>query len=73
MQIFFAKSLSERFRAGKFFWEETISCFFDQGGFCATTGRGPLGESTGEQLFFSDKNILKLGKNKILFRTIDED
>ena len=72
MQIFFAKSLSERFRAGKFFEEETISCSFAQGVFWATAGHGPLGESTGKQLF-SDKTSLKLGRTKILFRILDED
>lgn len=66
MQIFSAKSLSEKLRAGKFFEEETISCFFAHGVFCATAGQGLLDQSDGEQLF-SDKTSLNWGGTKSYF------
>lgn len=62
MQIFSAKPLSKKLRAGEFWREGTISHFFAQKIFYAAAGCGPRGESIGEHFF--EKMSLNLRKTK---------
>ena len=73
MQLSAAKSLSKKLRTEKFFEEGAISCFstHEGEGFCATAGRGPLGESTGEQFFLINFSLTK--HSSILHHILDED